>query len=222
MRRSSPSTCWSRSPNSRAAWCRACCARSTSIRRRSPRRRATTSAKQPKAHGGAEPHLSPRLRVVLDAAQAEAKAMQDEFVSTEHLLLGLLGEPGRSPSRRPAEGARACRASACSKRLTAVRGSQRVTDQNPEGKYEALREVRPRSDRAGAQGQARSGDRPRRGSAPRDPGAVAPHQEQSRADRRTRRRQDRDRRRPRAAHRPRRRARRPEETSRSSRSTWGR
>ena len=60
-------------------------------------------AKQPKAHGGAEPHLSPRLRVVLDAAQADAKAMQDEFVSTEHLLLGLLGEPGRSPSRRSAE-----------------------------------------------------------------------------------------------------------------------
>ena len=51
-------------------------------------------SKQPKAHGGAEPHLSPRLRVVLDAAQADAKAMQDEFVSTEHLLLGLLGETG--------------------------------------------------------------------------------------------------------------------------------
>ena len=40
--------------------------------------------------------LSPRLRVVLDAARADAKGMQDEFVSTEHLLLGLLGEPGRS------------------------------------------------------------------------------------------------------------------------------
>ena len=51
-------------------------------------------AKQPKAHGGAEPHLSPRLRAVLDAAQANAKSMQDEFVSTEHLLLGLLEEAG--------------------------------------------------------------------------------------------------------------------------------
>ena len=54
--------------------------------------------RQPKAYGGAEPHLSPRLRVVLDAAQAEAKSMQDEFVSTEHLLLGILGEPGKSPA----------------------------------------------------------------------------------------------------------------------------
>src|SRR5262245_50881490 len=53
-------------------------------------------AKQPKAHGGSEPMLSPRLRVVLDAARADAKSMQDEFVSTEHLLLGVLGEPGRS------------------------------------------------------------------------------------------------------------------------------
>src|SRR4029453_18690484 len=54
--------------------------------------------RQPKAYGGAEPGLSPRLRVVLDAAQADAKTMQDEFVSTEHLLLGVLGEPGRATS----------------------------------------------------------------------------------------------------------------------------
>ena len=53
----------------------------------------------PKAYGGTEPGLSPRMRVVLDAAQAEARSMQDEYVSTEHLLLGLLSEPGgRSPS----------------------------------------------------------------------------------------------------------------------------
>ena len=51
--------------------------------------------KQPSAYGGAEAHLSPRLRVVTDAAQADAKRMQDEFVSTEHLLLGLIEEPGK-------------------------------------------------------------------------------------------------------------------------------
>src|SRR4249919_935687 len=54
--------------------------------------------RQPKAYGGAEPALSPRLRVVLDAAQAEARSMQDEYVSTEHLLLGILSEPGRAAS----------------------------------------------------------------------------------------------------------------------------
>ncbi len=52
-----------------------------------------------------------------------------------------------------------------------------------------------------AQGQARSGHRPRRGDPPRDPGALPPHQEQSRADRRARRRQDRHRRGPGPAHR---------------------
>ena len=67
-------------------------------RRRSPRALREHLAKQPKAHGGAEPHLSPRLRVVLDAAQADAKAMQDEFVSTEHLLLGMLARA--RPRRR--------------------------------------------------------------------------------------------------------------------------
>jgi ATP-dependent Clp protease ATP-binding subunit ClpB len=94
-------------------------------------------AKQPKAHGGAEPHLSPRLRVVLDAAQADAKAMQDEFVSTEHLLMGLLSEPGKAASLDLLK-ARGVSRERVLEALAAVRGSQRVTDQNPEGKYEAL------------------------------------------------------------------------------------
>ena len=63
-------------------------------------------AKQPKAYGGAEPHLSPRMRVVLDAAQAEAKAMQDEYVSTEHLLLGILERARARRHGRSAEAAR--------------------------------------------------------------------------------------------------------------------
>jgi ATP-dependent Clp protease ATP-binding subunit ClpB len=93
--------------------------------------------RQPKAHGGAEPHLSPRLRVVLDAAQANAKSMQDEFVSTEHLLIGLLEEPGKSASLDVLK-ARGVTRERVLEALTSVRGSQRVTDQNPEGKYEAL------------------------------------------------------------------------------------
>jgi ATP-dependent Clp protease ATP-binding subunit ClpB len=93
--------------------------------------------RQPKAHGGAEPHLSPRLRVVLDAAQANAKSMQDEFVSTEHLLIGLLEEQGKSRSLDVLK-ARGVTRDRVLEALTSVRGSQRVTDQNPEGKYEAL------------------------------------------------------------------------------------
>jgi ATP-dependent Clp protease ATP-binding subunit ClpB len=101
--------------------------------------------KQPKAHGGAEPHMSPRFRVVVDAAQADAKAMQDEFVSTEHLLLGVLAEPFDSAQGRPGRSASVeqLRSAGVTRErvleaLASVRGSQRVTDQNPEGKYEAL------------------------------------------------------------------------------------
>lgn len=94
-------------------------------------------ARQPKAHGGAEPHLSPRLRVVLDAAQAEAKAMQDEYVSTEHLLLGLLSESGRAATVDHLKQNGVTRDRVL-EALAAVRGSQRVTDPNPENKYEAL------------------------------------------------------------------------------------
>ena len=180
-------------------------------RRRSAPRCASISAKQPKAYGGAEPGLSPRLRVVLDAAQAEAKAMQDEYVSTEHLLLGILvrARHARRPSillkQHGVTRERVLEA------LTAIRGNQRVTDQNPENKYQALERYGRDLTELARKRQARSGDRPRRRSAPRHPGAVAPHEEQSRAHRRARRRQDRHRRRPRAAHRPRRRARGAEE-----------
>ena len=93
--------------------------------------------RQPSAHGGAEPHLSSRLRAVADAAQAAAKRMQDEFVSTEHLLLGLLDETGKTPSIELLK-SRGITRDKVLEALTSVRGSQRVTDQNPEGKYEAL------------------------------------------------------------------------------------
>ncbi len=63
--------------------------------------------------------------------------MQDEFVSTEHLLMGVLGEPGRATSVDLLK-ARGISREKVLEALASVRGSQRVTDQNPEGKYEAL------------------------------------------------------------------------------------
>jgi ATP-dependent Clp protease ATP-binding subunit ClpB len=93
--------------------------------------------RQPKQYGGTEPGLSPRLRVVLDAAQADAKSMQDEFVSTEHLLLGLLAEPGRSAAAEQLK-ARGVTREKVLEALTSIRGTQRVTDQHPENKYQAL------------------------------------------------------------------------------------
>ena len=94
--------------------------------------------------------------------------------------------------------------------LQEVRGSHRVTSQNPEEQYQALEKYGRDLTEAARAGQARPGHRPRRGDPPRHPGAVAPHQEQPGAHRRARRRQDRHRRGPGPPHRRGRRARGPE------------
>jgi ATP-dependent Clp protease ATP-binding subunit ClpB len=93
--------------------------------------------KLPQAYGGAQPGLSPRFRAVADAAAAEAEHLKDDYVSTEHLLLALAAEPGRAPAARLLAQHGATRDALLSA-LAAVRGSQRVTDQHPEGKYQAL------------------------------------------------------------------------------------
>ncbi len=158
-----------------------------------------------------QPGLSPRLRQVTDAAEAEAERLKDEYVSTEHLLRrDRRRRRPTSPSARLLQ-QRGITQDAILQALTAVRGSQRVTSQNPGEHLPGARALRPRPHRARPQGQARSGHRPRRGDPPRHPGAVAPHQEQPGADRRAGRRQDRHRRRAGPADRPRRRARRAEE-----------
>jgi ATP-dependent Clp protease ATP-binding subunit ClpB len=89
----------------------------------------------PKTSGGSPPGLGSSLSKVLDAAQAEADGMKDEFVSTEHLLLALAGTPSKAQD--------VLQLNAITKdkllgALRAVRGSARVTDQTPEGKFQAL------------------------------------------------------------------------------------
>ena len=93
--------------------------------------------RQPQAHGGAEPGPSPRLRAVASVAESEAERLKDEYVSTEHLLLALTleGDKAASAQLLARHGATTDR---IFEALSAVRGSQRVTDQNPEGKYQAL------------------------------------------------------------------------------------
>ena len=91
----------------------------------------------PRTQGGASPVASPRLRQVLTAAQDEATQMKDEFVSTEHLLLAIAAEGGRAASSRLLQ-TRGVTRERLLEALQAIRGSQRVTDQNPEGKYQAL------------------------------------------------------------------------------------
>jgi len=90
----------------------------------------------PKAYG-ADLRFSPRVKLIVDSAFAEAQRLQDEFVSTEHLLLALASEAGRSPAAQLLQRAGATK-DALYAALTQVRGSQRVTSQNPESTYEAL------------------------------------------------------------------------------------
>ncbi len=90
----------------------------------------------PQAYG-ADVRLSPRMKLIVDSAQAEATRLQDEFVSTEHLFLALATEGGRSPAAQLLQRLGVTK-DALYKALTEVRGNQRVTSQNPESTYEAL------------------------------------------------------------------------------------
>src|ERR1700728_2883451 len=93
--------------------------------------------KLPRVSGAqGQPGLSNRLNKAVEQAFREAANFKDEYISTEHLLLGLAREKGDpAVDALLAEGATH---DAILKALTAVRGSQRVTDQNPEGKFQAL------------------------------------------------------------------------------------
>jgi ATP-dependent Clp protease ATP-binding subunit ClpB len=93
--------------------------------------------KLPKVRGGAQPGISARLTKVLENAESEAETLKDEFTSTEHLLLAVASESGRSPAALALK-SRGVTRDALLQALTSVRGSQRVTDQNPEAKYQAL------------------------------------------------------------------------------------
>ncbi len=94
-------------------------------------------SKRTKVYGASEPSLGRDLRDILTRAAQEAQNFKDEYISTEHLLLAIADARGKSEAAELLRRAGATR-DAILKALTAVRGSQRVTDQNPEGKYQAL------------------------------------------------------------------------------------
>jgi len=137
-------------------------------------------------------------------AEDQQKILKDDFLSVEHVILALFKTKTDVEALLKQAG---LTYEAVSKALTAVRGSQRVVDQDPEGKYSDAGEIRHRSHRSREAGQDRSRHRPRRRDPSRDAGAQPPHQKQPGAHRRARRRQDGHRRRPRPSHRRGRRAR---------------
>ena len=97
----------------------------------------TIEEKLPRVAGeSAQPGLGQAINRALEQAFKEAGNFKDDFVSTEHLLLGIANL--KNDAARDALGAAGATHDAILKALTAVRGSQRVTDQNPEAKFQAL------------------------------------------------------------------------------------
>jgi ATP-dependent Clp protease ATP-binding subunit ClpB len=93
--------------------------------------------RKPKVYGAtAQTGLSRELGRAIDDATKIAKRMRDDYVSTEHLLLALAGTNGGEASRFLT--AHGITEDAVMRALQAIRGSQRVTSQNPEATYQAL------------------------------------------------------------------------------------
>jgi len=91
---------------------------------------------RPKIHGSAaDLRISNELRTVLDSAEKEMSKLKDEFTSAEHYLLALAG--ANVPAAKLLKDLGGTR-DKLMQGLQQVRGSQRVTDQNPEGKFQAL------------------------------------------------------------------------------------
>lgn len=93
--------------------------------------------KLPRVEGPGQIYMSARLNNAAEAAFNEMKTLRDEYLSTEHLLLAIADEKNGISARILKENG--VSKDAIMKSLKEVRGSSRVTDQNPENKYEALK-----------------------------------------------------------------------------------
>jgi ATP-dependent Clp protease ATP-binding subunit ClpB len=95
-------------------------------------------ARKPKVRGDASADLyaSPALNKVFNSAESEAGKLHDEYISAEHLFLGLLDQGG--PALKQLFQANGLNRDAVLKALVELRGNQRVTDPNPEEKFQAL------------------------------------------------------------------------------------
>ena len=97
---------------------------------------AAALAREPSVHGAStQPQISVGLRATLDAADQARASLGDDFLSVEHFLLGSLA--GDSPAGKLLKEAGMHDKNA-REAILSVRGSQKVTDENPEGKYQTL------------------------------------------------------------------------------------
>ena len=169
-------------------------------------------AKLPKVEGAGagQLYLAPETARLFDQAGKLAEKAGDSYVTAERLLLALAmaaGTPAADALKQAGVSPQGLNGA-----IEALRKGRTADSPSAEQGYDALKKyTRDLTDRR-ARGQARPGDRARRGDPPRDSGALAAHQEQSRADRRAGRRQDRHRGGSRPADRQRRRAGEPART----------
>jgi ATP-dependent Clp protease ATP-binding subunit ClpB len=90
----------------------------------------------PQVTGGAgQAFITPRLKKIIDGAEAEADTLKDEYISTEHLLLSMVQDGGETGKLLRELGASRDKILTA---LVSIRGAQRITDPNPEEKYQAL------------------------------------------------------------------------------------
>ncbi|WP_028323349.1 ATP-dependent chaperone ClpB [Desulfatirhabdium butyrativorans] len=90
----------------------------------------------PKVSGGMDVYISSRTKMLLEKAFSEASQMKDEYVSIEHLLLAIVDEKSGDAAKILAR--YGVNRDAILRVLIDIRGNQRITDQNPEEKYQAL------------------------------------------------------------------------------------
>ncbi len=95
----------------------------------------TVLSRRPKARGG-EIRLSESLQRILGQAEKEADVLKDEYVSTEHLFLAMVKDPRSEAGRLLAEAG--ITPETVLQALASVRGTQRITDPEPESKYQVL------------------------------------------------------------------------------------
>jgi len=97
---------------------------------------ADAMSKLPKVQGQTELYMSPALGRILEDSQKEADQFKDEYISTEHVLIALSDAKGEHVARLLQT--HGITKDAILKVLVSIRGTQKITDPNPEEKYQAL------------------------------------------------------------------------------------
>ena len=107
--------------------------------------------RMPHVYGASEPSISPQLQELLKNSWSEMGAFHDEYLSVEHMLLAMFDVKDETV-QKALKAARLTRDNVL-QALTSIRGTQRVTDQNPEGKYQALEKYGRNLTQLAAQGK---------------------------------------------------------------------